>query len=103
MGVNLNFRTWVQGLVKGVQSERRERKGKTQSETREIETKTTPTTKSHKKKLTKKNKIKQSKETQDCQRVSHVWSNSSLLEIGPSSAAEERVWVVSKYGCYMFS
>ncbi len=26
--------------------------------------------------------------------VSHVWSNSSLLEIGPSSAAEERVCVV---------
>ncbi len=30
-------------------------------------------------------------------------SNFSLLEIGPSSAAEERIWVVSKHGCYMFS
>ncbi len=29
--------------------------------------------------------------------------NSSLLEIGPSSAAEEIIWVVSKHGCYMFS
>ncbi len=26
MGVDLNFRTWIQGLVKGVQSEREERK-----------------------------------------------------------------------------
>ncbi len=25
-GVDLNFRTWIQGLVKGVQSEREERK-----------------------------------------------------------------------------
>ncbi len=32
--------------------------------------------------------------------ASHVWSNSSLLEIGPSSTAEERVCVVSKHGCY---
>ncbi len=52
---------------------------------------------------------KQNKETQGHRmrrgrkRVSHVWSNSSLLEIGPSSAAEERVRVVSKHGCYMFS
>ncbi len=35
--------------------------------------------------------------------MSHVWSNCSLLEVGPSSAAEERVSVVSKQGCYMFS
>ncbi len=31
-----------------------------------------------------------------------MWSNFSLLEIGPSSAAEEKVLVVSKQGCYMF-
>ncbi len=54
-------------------------------------------------------KQKQDKETQGHgmrwgrKRVSHVWSNSSLLEIGPSSAAEERVRVESKQGCYMFS
>ncbi len=35
--------------------------------------------------------------------MSHVWSKSSLLEVGPSSAAEERVSVGSKQGCYMFS
>ncbi len=35
--------------------------------------------------------------------MSHGWSNSSLLEVGPSSAAEERVSVVSKQGCYIFS
>ncbi len=35
--------------------------------------------------------------------MSHVWSNSSLLEVGPSSAAEERVSVVSKQGRYIFS
>ncbi len=35
--------------------------------------------------------------------MSYVWSNSSLLEVGPSSAAEERVSVVSKQARYMFS
>ncbi len=33
-GVHLNFRTWMQGLVKGVQSEREERKN-TEWDTRE--------------------------------------------------------------------
>ncbi len=57
----------------------------------------------------KNEKQKQNKETQGHRmrwghkQVSHVWSNSSLLEIGPSSAAEERVCVVSKHGFYMFS
>ncbi len=36
-----------------------------------------------------------------CKQVSHVWNNSSLLEIGPSSAVEESV--VAKHGCYMYS
>ncbi len=77
-------------------------KGKTQNETREKKT----NTKNIIIKIKNKNK---SKETQGhrmrCgrKRVSHVWSNSSLLEIGPSSAAEERVRVVSKHGCYMLS
>ncbi len=35
--------------------------------------------------------------------IKKIESNSSLLEIGPSSAAEEIIWVVSKHGCYMFS
>ncbi len=35
--------------------------------------------------------------------IGKIERNSSLLEIGPSSAVEERIWVVSKHGCYMFS
>ncbi len=52
-----------------------------------------PNDKNNKKKKKKSNKIEKEK----------IESNSSLLEIGPSSAAEERIWVVSKHGCYMFS
>ncbi len=76
-------------------------KGKAQSETREKENKT-------QKKYNKNENQKQNKETHGHRmrwgrkRVSHVWSNSSLLEIGPSNAAEERVRVVSKHGYYMF-
>ncbi len=52
-----------------------------------------------------KNKTKRHKDTEwsEAANECHVWSNSSLLGIGPSSAAEERVRVVSKHGCYMFS
>ncbi len=72
----------------------RESKGKTQSETRE---KGSKMTKKIEKKIENQNQTKLKKKNEK------IESNSSLLEIGPSSAAEERIWVVSKNGCYMFS
>ncbi len=80
-------------------------KGKTQSETRKKKKKTQQ--QQQQKIIIKMKKTKQ-RDTRTPNEVRlqmsvTVWSKSSLLEIDPSSAAEERVCVVSKQGCYMFS